>query len=84
MDELEYYRKLERAGHISIIETRSQLEEHLESDSKKVDFVLLMEGADPIRSPTEVGEWFQAGNQDRRALRGEKRGMPMVQANRDL
>jgi membrane dipeptidase len=61
MDELEYYRKLERAGYISIIETRSQLEEHLESDSKKVGFVLLMEGADPIRSPAETKEWFQRG-----------------------
>jgi membrane dipeptidase len=61
MDELEYYRKLERAGYISIIETRSQLEEHLESDSKKVGIVLLMEGADPISSPAETKEWFQLG-----------------------
>src|SRR5579872_88142 len=60
LDELQYYKKLESGGHISIIGNREQLEEHLESDSK-VGFVLLMEGADPIRSPAEAREWYQAG-----------------------
>jgi membrane dipeptidase len=59
-DQLKYYRKLEREGHIRIIETRNQLNEHLASDSK-VGFVLLMEGADPIRSPSEAKEWFRSG-----------------------
>jgi len=60
LDQLNYYRELEREGHIRIIENRAQLNEHLESDSK-VGFVLLMEGADPIRSPKEAKDWFQSG-----------------------
>jgi membrane dipeptidase len=61
LDQLSYYRKLEREGHIRIIETRAHLEEHLESDTPKVGFILLMEGADPIRSPKELREWFLSG-----------------------
>jgi membrane dipeptidase len=60
-NQLDFYRKLERNGHIRIIETRTQLEEHLESDSPRVGFVILMEGADPIRTPKEAAEWFKAG-----------------------
>lgn len=60
LEELKYYRKLEREGHISIIENRDQLDAHLESTSK-IGFVLLMEGADPIRSPAEVKDWYQRG-----------------------
>ena len=61
LDQLSYYRKLEHDGHVRIIESKSRLEEHLDSDSPKVGFVLLMEGADPIRSPKESREWFQSG-----------------------
>jgi len=61
VDQLNYYRKLEHDGHIRIIENRGQLEKHLDSDSPRVGFVLLMEGADPIRSPKESREWFKSG-----------------------
>jgi len=53
LEQLSYYRKLEHDGHIRIIENKGQLEEHLDSDSPRVGFVLLMEGADPVRSPKE-------------------------------
>ncbi|MDA4131215.1 MAG: hypothetical protein OK457_10630, partial [Thaumarchaeota archaeon] len=53
LDQLKYYRKLEQDGHISIIESRTKLEEVLES-SFKVGVVLLMEGADPMRFPAEA------------------------------
>jgi membrane dipeptidase len=61
MDQLHYYRSLEKSGYIRIIENQAQLEEHLESDSPKVGAVILMEGADPIRTPKETAEWFKAG-----------------------
>jgi membrane dipeptidase len=63
LDELIYYRKLEREGRIRIIKNKAQLKEHLEdgSDKRKVGFVILMEGADPIRFPKEAKEWFNAG-----------------------
>jgi membrane dipeptidase len=60
MAELQYYKKLETEGYITIIRNREQLEEHLESSSR-VGFVLLMEGADPIRVPAEAKEWYHAG-----------------------
>lgn len=61
LDQLNYYRKLERGGHVRIIENKNELEEHLHSESPRVGFVLLMEGADPIRTPKETREWFKAG-----------------------
>ncbi len=61
MDQLSFYRNLEKAGHIRIIESKDQLREHLQSASPTVGAVLLMEGADPIRTPKETGEWFKAG-----------------------
>jgi membrane dipeptidase len=62
LDQLAFYRKLEKEGQIRIIESREQLQEHLGSNSPpKVGVVLLMEGADPIRSPKECREWFEAG-----------------------
>ena len=60
-DQLNFYRKLEKDGHIRIIQNKNQLSEHLDSDSPRVGAVILMEGADPIRTPKEVREWFKAG-----------------------
>jgi len=65
LDQLKYYKELERQGHVAIIESREQLDEHLSTDQtdkrKKTGLVILMEGADPIRSPSEVVEWFRVG-----------------------
>lgn len=61
LDQLAYYRKLEKEGRIRIIESKDQLAAHLESKSPEVGFVLLMEGADPIRTPRECQEWFKLG-----------------------
>ena len=60
--QLKYYLNLEKLGHIRIIRTRTQLRDHLSSEnSRKVGFVILMEGADPIRTPAEAEEWFSSG-----------------------
>ena len=61
-NQLKYYEKLEKLGHIRIIRTRTQLREHIASEnSRKVGFVILMEGAVPIRTPDEAKEWFASG-----------------------
>lgn len=60
-DQLRYYRKLEKDGHVRIIESGDQLETHLESENPRVGIVILMEGADPIRKPSECREWFEEG-----------------------
>jgi membrane dipeptidase len=61
MEQLNYYRDLERRGVISIIRTKSDLESIVDSDNSKIGLVILMEGADPIRTPSEVKEWFEKG-----------------------
>jgi membrane dipeptidase len=61
-EQLNYYKTLERLDHIRIIKTKAQLRDHLSSEtSRKVGFVILMEGADPIRTPSEAKEWFSSG-----------------------
>jgi membrane dipeptidase len=55
--ELEVYESLEAAGEILIVRTRADLER--ETDALKV--VVLMEGADPIRSPEAARAWFDRG-----------------------
>lgn len=55
--QLELYRSLERDGHLSILhEPPGSV-----STADRLSVVLLMEGADPIRSPDDVAEWAGAG-----------------------
>ena len=55
--QLELYRALERDGQLSILhEPPAQL-----SPADPPRIVLLMEGADPIRSPEDVAAWAEAG-----------------------
>jgi membrane dipeptidase len=59
--QLDYYKKMESRGVISIIRTKTQLENVLNSSDAKVGVVILMEGADPIRTPGEAENWFEEG-----------------------
>jgi len=43
LTQLNFYRNLERQGHIRIIENKVQLQEHLDHDSPVVGAVILME-----------------------------------------
>jgi membrane dipeptidase len=61
LTQLDYYRRLEREGIISIIKTKSQLEDIVNSQDSKIGVVLLMEGADPVRTPEESKKWFEDG-----------------------
>jgi len=58
--QLNYYKRIESQGLIKIIETKRHLKEHLSSNTK-VGLVILMEGADPIRAPKEIQDWFKTG-----------------------
>jgi membrane dipeptidase len=55
--QIEVYERLEKAGGIAIVRTRDDL--LAPTDALKV--VILMEGADPIRSPEEARRWFDRG-----------------------
>ncbi|HOW19071.1 MAG TPA: membrane dipeptidase [Phycisphaerae bacterium] len=66
MRDLDYYRRLEDAGHVRIIGDRASLDAHAAQwDSgaadRRLGVVLLMEGAEPILAPSEAAEWRERG-----------------------
>src|SRR5262245_61949479 len=65
--QLAYYRALVEQGHLRWITDWPGLEAHLRdwlgspTPSAPIGFILSMEGADPVLSPEQVGEWWEAG-----------------------
>ena len=73
--QLAYYRALERAGHVRLIESIDRLTAHVEEwrswdtetpsgdvrTTPPLGFVLSMEGADPILEPSRLSEWWENG-----------------------
>ncbi|MBM4110159.1 MAG: peptidase M19 [Phycisphaerae bacterium] len=54
--QLEWYESMERAGHLRIVRSCADL-----GSPAPLRVVLLMEGADPIRSPEDVAWWHERG-----------------------
>ena len=54
--QLEWYEAMERGGHLHIVRTAADLDVQA-----PLRVVLLMEGADPIRSPEDVSWWHARG-----------------------
>lgn len=62
MEQIAYYATLAMDPRVSIITTRRDLDRVLASNEEPhVGVVILMEGADPIVTPAQVPEWYQAG-----------------------
>ncbi len=71
--QLAYYRALERDGHIRILVDVTGLQAHFadweswesagadEQQTPPLGFVISMEGADPIRDPDQLNDWWGAG-----------------------
>ncbi|MDE2636192.1 MAG: membrane dipeptidase [Chloroflexota bacterium] len=71
--QLAYYRALETDGHARILEDGSGLRAHIAEweawesggadplNAPQLGFVISMEGADPIRQPAQLEEWWDAG-----------------------
>lgn len=64
--QMAYYRALERQGVLRWITKASELDAHVhawnaDAEHEPLGFILSMEGADPVLSPEQVEEWFQAG-----------------------
>jgi membrane dipeptidase len=72
--QLAYYRALEREGHIRIITDLAALDIHMaeweawdranqanSDNTPPLGFVISMESADPIPSPDQLPEWWEAG-----------------------
>lgn len=62
-----YYTYLEDSGHLRMIKTKADLEEHWDEWSNHDDgslpigYILAMEGADPISWYDRADEWYEAG-----------------------
>jgi membrane dipeptidase len=66
--QLAYYRALEQEGLLRWIKDAATLDAHLRAwqandntTTEPLAFILSMEGADPVLSPGQVEEWWQAG-----------------------
>jgi membrane dipeptidase len=64
--QMAYYRVLEQRGVLRWIKDAPTLEAHVRAwqanpDKAPLGFILSMEGADPVLSPEQVEEWYQAG-----------------------
>ncbi|MGA2790593.1 MAG: membrane dipeptidase [Candidatus Bathyarchaeia archaeon] len=59
--QLEYYNDLAKDPRIALIRSRTDIDRVLKPDSSLLGVVLLMEGADPIITPQQAREWFEAG-----------------------
>ncbi len=65
--QLAWYHLMQEQGHVRLIRDRRQLESHWEMcrreglDAVPLGIVLSMEGTDPIVSPQQADEWWQAG-----------------------
>lgn len=63
--QLSYYRLLEKQGHLRFIRTRDDLTSHWKSAHRDqhtpLGIILSMEGTDPIVTPDQLREWWDAG-----------------------
>lgn len=64
--QLAYYRLLERQGHLRILYTRRDFDDHWKTytaapQTTPLGVILSMEGADPIVCVNQVQEWWDAG-----------------------
>jgi membrane dipeptidase len=65
--QIAYYRILEKQGHLKMLRNLRDLREHMgkwlseDHSTLPLGFILSMEGADPIISPGDMGEWWDNG-----------------------
>lgn len=59
--QLAYYHRLDARGEATLIRTRADLEAVLAGDRPAPGLVLLMEGADPLRTPADLAEFVAGG-----------------------
>lgn len=58
MTQIELYERLESEGELRIVHAQADL---ADEDALRPRLVILMEGADPIRDPNDVIEWYARG-----------------------
>lgn len=58
--QLQWYRQQARAGEISIVTSADEVPPH-QSGQASPSVIILLEGADPVISPAQLRDWFDAG-----------------------
>jgi len=66
LSQLDFYLEMSQAGILRLIRTVSELDGHLgqwrqESEKAPIGLVLSMEGADGVRTPDDLEDWWQRG-----------------------
>ena len=61
LSQLEWYLAQEGAGRLRLIRRRDELPGRGAPAGDALPAILLMEGADPLRTPEDIAEWFAAG-----------------------
>ena len=94
LDQLGVYRRWEDEGHVRILRSRTDLDDHAaawDGGDRTLGVVVSLEGADPIRSPDELGRWLDRGLrlvgpawQRTRYAGGTHQPGPLTGAGRDL
>lgn len=65
--QLAYYRIMEEQGQIRMLRNRHEVESYLQdwtsanAFTRPIGFILSMEGADPVVSPSQIPEWWSQG-----------------------
>ena len=64
--QLAYYRLLEQQGHLRMLRTARDLDDHWaqwiqQPETTPLGIILSMEGADPIVTPDQIDAWWEAG-----------------------
>lgn len=61
--QLDVYRRWQDAGWVRLVTNKAELEAHLKAwgSDRVTGLVVLMEGAEPVREPKEVGFWAEQG-----------------------
>lgn len=58
--QLQYYQSLMTSGHLDLVAGPDDVPTSLPADGR-LPFVLLLEGADPLRTPDDLPMWYDAG-----------------------
>jgi membrane dipeptidase len=61
LEQLRWYHEREKESVFRFVRSRRDLPDGSSAGSAPLPAILLLEGADPLRSPADVAEWFAAG-----------------------
>jgi membrane dipeptidase len=61
LSQLDWYRRCVNDGQIRLVKTRADLPSPVDKSSAVQAAIILLEGADALRSPADVSAWFEAG-----------------------